>query len=207
MSSAIAPLSAINCIRPTDIQTAAPAGWDTAIANVERHGTFMGGTPLGDTLGVADIQGPRDGTHQADYMNLWGGRTQDGVWHTGMVSLVSESWQLQADGNHRISQWIHQMSPDGSQRRSMQNVLVRGPTGRIFDSGSIPFTEDEAAANVAALVAKFGSQTAPSVHGFAACSRVGDHVVRALRHVEPCTNLLPQLRAPATTGGFGLRRS
>jgi hypothetical protein len=207
MSDAVAAVSPLKCILPTELaKGVAPTGWDTAVANVQTNGTFTpsnGAFP--PTMGIADIQGARDATHQADYMNLWGGRDSHGNWHTSEVTFVSEKWELRDDGRFYIDQWLHQLNPDGTTARSMHQYLVENQDGRVFGSGSYHPTPEESAANLQALVSKFGAlQPAPS-QGFAADQRDDGRVLKALRQVEPCMSLGVTLPSPGGSGGFSLR--
>src|ERR1041384_3891342 len=112
MPAPVSRLSPVTCVAPSFAPSAAaPAGWDTAVGNIHARGTAST-TAFGDTIGLADIQGPLDADRPADYMNVWGARNAQGEFFTNQVTMVSESWKYQQDGNIRIDQWIHQMTPD-----------------------------------------------------------------------------------------------
>ncbi len=204
MPTPLSRLSPVTCVAPALAPTAAaPAAWDTAVGNVHARGTAST-TAFGDTIGLADIQGPRDGDHTAHYMNVWGARNAQGEFFTNQVTLVSESWQHQPDGNIRIDQWIHQMSPDGTERRSMHNFVSETTGGRILQTGSIPFTQEEAAAHAADRIQHFSTfQPAPS-QGLTD-QRGDDRALQALRSIDGCATLRPAPREPAASG-FSLRR-
>ena len=88
------------------------------------------------TYGLAHIRGPREQSHKADYLNLWGGVYPDGVFRPWQASLVSEDWVIAADGNWHIDRWVFTPGLDGSIEYASHGVLVETLDGTVLDMSS-----------------------------------------------------------------------
>ncbi|MDD5657117.1 MAG: hypothetical protein PHF00_07670, partial [Elusimicrobia bacterium] len=84
-------------------------GWPAVLDSLRRYGEFQpgDGPMIPPSLGLRDVRGPLDGSHSADYANMWGGPDEDGSFVGAWVSMVSEDWRLQPGGRvWRIEQWV-----------------------------------------------------------------------------------------------------
>ncbi len=150
-------------------RVAAPT-WETAIANIRANGTYRpANSPFPATIGLADITGPRESTHQADYMNLWGVRRADCSFSAREASIVSESWTATPDGNLHFDQWLHKLGMDGTAQSASHRWVLQGPSGRVLGFGSYPVQPGEAEASLAALVDKFATFVPPADPSASAC--------------------------------------
>ncbi len=88
------------------------------------------------TRGLELHSGPRDVTHQSDYVNLWGAADEYDTLRPYEATFVSESWVIEADGMWHIDQWIMKLRLDGSLAGASHGYLVEELSGRVRDSGS-----------------------------------------------------------------------
>ncbi|HXT00109.1 MAG TPA: hypothetical protein VN915_05505 [Elusimicrobiota bacterium] len=110
-----------------------PAHWLELIAKVRALGTFTptdGNIP--DTYGLADVRGPKDAAHVADYVNEWGFTDSRGEFQPGEVTLVSEQWTIPADGNWHVDQWLFRLGMDGSVGARAHITLVETQDGQVL---------------------------------------------------------------------------
>jgi hypothetical protein len=82
----------------------------------------------------ADIIGPKNGPHKADYFSGWGYINESGALGPDFVTMVSENWEITPDGNWRIDQWIHWLTPAGVPQQVSHNVIVEAMSGQILDT-------------------------------------------------------------------------
>ena len=65
----------------------------------------------------ADLSGAADVPHKADYFSVWGYTdSETGAFLPDFVTMVSEDWAINSDGNWRIDQWLHWMGLDRAAR-------------------------------------------------------------------------------------------
>ena len=81
----------------------------------------------------ADLSGAADVPHKADYFSVWGYTdSETGAFLPDFVTMVSEDWAINSDGNWRIDQWLHWMGLDGAAQRAQHTVLIEDMDGRIL---------------------------------------------------------------------------
>lgn len=110
-----------------------PAHWQELVAKVRALGTFTptdGNIP--DTYGLADVRGPKDAAHIANYINEWGYTDSHGTFQAGEVTLVSEQWTIPSDGNWHIDQWLFRVGMDGSVSARAHITLVETRDGQVL---------------------------------------------------------------------------
>lgn len=95
---------------------------------------------------------PNDPTqvHQADYFSVIGYPTTDGSSFSVMsVSAVSETWDIDADGNWDVDQWIYRLSAEGELTGISHNRLVETQDGYVLRYDSFPTKGPEDAGELA----------------------------------------------------------
>jgi hypothetical protein len=104
--------------------------WSKLLNIVEHTGKILE-SPYGDYLFVEHIE-PNDTSvaHVANYFSLVGGRDTDGKFHYSRVEVVSEDWQINADGNWQIDQWLFRISPEGQVLSSSRVDMIQ-TKGRV----------------------------------------------------------------------------
>lgn len=99
------------------------------------YGTYMSLTnirPIGS-----------DGSRQADYVSAVGGYDDLGNFHAGRLEGVSELWQLNADGNWFVDQWLFRVSLEGEVDWLAHYHMVQKPNGNIVSHDSLIVDDDE----------------------------------------------------------------
>lgn len=110
-----------------------PAHWQELVAKVRALGTFTptdGNIP--DTYGLADVRGPKDAAHVANYVNEWGFTDSHGEFHADEVTLVSEQWTIPSDGHWHIDQWLFRLGTDGAVGARAHITLVETRDGQVL---------------------------------------------------------------------------
>ena len=110
-----------------------PAHWQELVAKVRTLGTFTpsdGNLPA--TYGLADVRGPKDAAHVANYINEWGYTDSHGEFQAGEVTLVSEQWTIPSDGNWHIDQWLFRVGMDGTVGARAHITLVETMDGQVL---------------------------------------------------------------------------
>lgn len=119
------------------VKPAAEGPWAGIVEKAVTFGLVVepdGVIPAGRYL--ADLAGPQNGPHKADYFSVWGYTYPDGSFSPDSVTMVSENWEIAADGNWRIDQWLHWLGLDGVPQRASRTVLIEDPYGRVLDAQS-----------------------------------------------------------------------
>ncbi|HSI04783.1 MAG: hypothetical protein ACAI38_16680 [Myxococcota bacterium] len=156
------PISAVSPLPRNEAPAVAPAGWETALANIASHGTLADYGQFGTYKGIEQTEGSRDGTHQRYFAGQFGFVDTAGQFHGGNTQIIAEDWQLRDDGRYYVDIWRHIVSPQGELLRSEHAYLVENQNGRVFDSGSRPMQPGEAAANLTSQMPRWVTFTPPA---------------------------------------------
>lgn len=108
--------------------------WQALLSKVKATGVYSEdyASVIAPTIGIAHIEGPKEATHRANYVNLWGFKTSSGDFETMMVTFVSEDWNLDATNIWNIDQWSFRLRADGSKVDSNHYRLVEDYSGRVL---------------------------------------------------------------------------
>ncbi len=114
-------------------QTVNKSNWNKLTDVVAHTGIVMQTSMGGDYMYVQDIE-PADITisHVANYFSRVGVSNPNGEFLYSRIEVVSEIWQLSADGNWNINQWLFTLSPEGKVTRSMHINMVQTAERRIL---------------------------------------------------------------------------
>jgi hypothetical protein len=113
--------------------------WQTLLQQAATQGEEVE-TPDGYLLHYLTQMTPPDTTrtHQSDYFSVVGAYTGANQFTVLDVSVVSETWTLNSDGNWEIEQWIHEVHPNGDLYRVDHSSMVESPDGSILDMKDFP---------------------------------------------------------------------
>ena len=114
------------------------AKWHALLETTGKNGKAVK-TELGETRTVSRIV-PNDltVTHHADYLTTRGYTDSENKFHAGTTFSVSENWQLHADGNWYIDQWLYELSFYGDVISLNHMSIVERPDASVLDYNEIP---------------------------------------------------------------------
>jgi len=130
--------------------------WVEVVQKVLDKGQFTQGDEIiPDTLGLAFRRPSGTGSELRDYVNLWGVKGADGVFHPYSATMVSEDWGKDKDGNWVIDQWILELSMEGALKYIAHKTLVEAPDGHVLEVRNDPLepSDPRVAAKREALIA------------------------------------------------------
>jgi hypothetical protein len=145
VSPALSQLGALSPMKTSDIGPetpavpAAPAAvengrWAAVLALAVASGTYTDpNNIMPASKYLADIIGPMEGSHTADYFSAWGYGTATGPFNPDFVTFTSESWEINQDGNWVIDQWIHWMRTADTPFQVMHTTLIEKMSGQVLD--------------------------------------------------------------------------
>ncbi|MBI3549398.1 MAG: hypothetical protein HY078_10195 [Elusimicrobia bacterium] len=87
--------------------------WEALVKKVLTRGTFQEADFYPAQYSLKDVQGDPKDSHSAEYVTIWGGVGDLGVFQGSWASFVSEDWPVKADGHWHIDQWIFRIAMDG----------------------------------------------------------------------------------------------
>ncbi len=76
--------------------------------------------------------------HKADYFSAIGQLDEFGKFHAREISVVSEDWRKQENGNWEIEQWIFQVRLNGELRSVRHALIIETPEGSVLDVQELP---------------------------------------------------------------------
>lgn len=76
--------------------------------------------------------------HKADYFSTIGVLDQFGKYHAQEISVVSEDWRRQGNGNWEIEQWIFQVRLNGDLKSVRHALVIKTPDGLVLDIQELP---------------------------------------------------------------------
>lgn len=137
--------------------------WETIVRKVRTQGRFRPADHFPANYGLESVTGNPAASHRAEYVNLWGYQDSLGVFQPGYVTMVSENWPVEADGNWHIDQWIFRFRLDGSVIEASHNQLVETMSRSVLEYKTLetwrPSPGPDAAAAPRAVQAKVDELT------------------------------------------------
>ena len=137
------------------ISFAAPMSWAEltykAITQGARYEAYAGvyrtlslNKPLGDS-----------GAYEADHFSAVGGEDAAGKFRAGHYETVSEQWNIDANGNWDIDQWLFKTDLEGRLTWVAHFHLIEMPNGTVIEHRSIAVTKDEGEKQLRITLDKF----------------------------------------------------
>ena len=129
------------------VQSVEMRNWNKMLDIVQKTGKLLE-SPYGDYLFVEHIE-PADTAkpHVANYFSLVGGYDVNGVFQYTHIEVVSENWQINADGNWHIDQYLYRISTDGQIKTSSHVDMIQTKDRVVLKHESLDYDETAAKSN------------------------------------------------------------
>ncbi|GEM_PF-3082549 len=128
-------------------QSVSSINWSKMLDIVQKTGKLLE-SPYGDYLYVEHVE-PADAKmpHVANYFSLVGGYDVNGVFQYTHIETVSENWQIDADGNWKIDQYLYRIATDGQIKTSSRVEMIQTKDRVVLKHQIMDFDETNAKSN------------------------------------------------------------